>query len=58
MPPLTAETAAAGWEQTALGAWHRLRDYQEAGQILPATVVVARERGERSGAHRERDRLP
>ena len=50
-----AEAAAAGRERSATGAWHRWRDYQDAGRKPPAEVLAARERGERRDAHRGRD---
>ena len=50
-----AEAAAAGRERTLAGAWHRWRDYQDAGHEPPATVRAARERGDRRAAHRRRD---
>ena len=49
------EAAAAGRERTLAGAWHRWRDHQDAGHEPPTAVLAARERGDRSGAHRGRD---
>jgi hypothetical protein len=50
-----AEAAAAGRERTLAGAWHRWRDYQDAGHEPPAAVRAVRERGDRRGARRGRD---
>ena len=49
------EAAAASRERTILGAWHRWRDYQDAGHEPPAAVRAARERGHRPAARRWRD---
>ena len=42
-----AEAAAADREQTARGAWHRWRDYQDAGPAPPPAVLAARKQGQR-----------
>jgi hypothetical protein len=50
------EAAAAGRDHTVAGAWHRWRDYQDAGRSPPAGVVAAREHGDRRDIHRGREK--
>ena len=50
------EAAAAGRDHTVAGAWHRWRDYQDAGRSPPAGVVAAREHGDRREIHRGREK--